>query len=38
MADQAIDRIDRIRDFLRQPTDEYVSFEDTLALMKKSIA
>jgi type III secretion protein N (ATPase) len=38
MADQAIDRIDRIREFLRQPTDEYVSFEDTLALMKKSIA
>lgn len=38
MADQAIDRIDRIREFLKQPTDEYVSFEDTLALMKKSIA
>jgi type III secretion protein N (ATPase) len=38
MADQAIDRIDRIREFLRQSTDEYVSFEDTLELMKKSIA
>jgi type III secretion protein N (ATPase) len=38
MADQAIDRIDRIREFLRQRTDEYVSFEDTLEFMKKSIA
>jgi type III secretion protein N (ATPase) len=37
MADQAIDRIDRIREFLRQRTDEYVSFDDTLEFMKKSI-
>lgn len=37
MADQAIDRIERIREFLRQRTDEYVSFDDTLELMKKSI-
>jgi type III secretion protein N (ATPase) len=38
MADQAIDRIDRIREFLKQRTDEHVSFDDTLALMKKTIA
>lgn len=38
MADQAIDRIDSIREFLRQRTDEHVSFEETLQLMKKSIA
>jgi type III secretion protein N (ATPase) len=38
MADQAIDRIDRIREFLKQRTDEHVSFEETLELMKKTIA
>ena len=38
MADQAIDRIDRIREFLKQRTDEHVSFDETLALMKKTIA
>jgi type III secretion protein N (ATPase) len=38
MADQAIDRIEKIREFLRQRTDEHVSFEDTLHLMKKTIS
>jgi type III secretion protein N (ATPase) len=38
LADQAIDRIDRIREFLKQRTDERVSFEETLQLMKKAIA
>lgn len=38
MADQAIDRIDRIREFLKQRTDEHVSFDETLSLMKKTIA
>jgi type III secretion protein N (ATPase) len=38
MADQAIDRIDRIREFLKQRTDERVSFEETLQLMKTAIA
>ena len=38
MADQAIDRIERIRAFLRQRTDEHVSFEETLDQMKNAIA
>jgi type III secretion protein N (ATPase) len=38
MADQAIDRIDRIWEFLKQRTDERVSFEETLQLMKTAIA
>lgn len=37
MADQAIDRIERIREFLKQRTDEHVNFDETLALMKKAI-
>ncbi len=38
LADQAIDRIDGIRRFLRQATDEHVGFDDTLALMKQAVA
>lgn len=38
LADQAIDRIDGIRRFLRQATDERISFSDTLALMKEAVA
>lgn len=38
MADEAIDRIERIRAFLRQRTDEHVSFEETLDQMKNAIA
>jgi type III secretion protein N (ATPase) len=38
MADQAIDRIEKIRSFLRQRTDERISFEDTLEQMKNAIA
>jgi type III secretion protein N (ATPase) len=37
MADQAIDRIEKIRSFLRQRTDERISFEDTLEQMKNAI-
>lgn len=37
-ADQAIDRIERIRSFLRQSTDESMSFEETLQQMKAAIA
>lgn len=38
LADQAIDRIDRIREFLRQRTDEYVSFKQTLEQLNDAIA
>ncbi len=38
IADQAIDRIDKIREFLKQRTDEYVDFDQTLAMMKKTIS
>jgi type III secretion protein N (ATPase) len=38
MADQAIDRIERIRSFLRQRTDEHISFDETLEQMKNAIA
>ncbi len=38
VADQAIDRIDRIRGFLRQRTDERVHFDDTLAQMNAAIS
>lgn len=38
MADQAIERIERIRSFLRQRTDERISFEETLEQMKSAIA
>jgi len=34
VADLAIDRHDAIRDFLRQPTDEYTEFGDTLKRLK----
>lgn len=34
LADQAIDRIEKLRTFLRQRTDERISFEDTLSQMK----
>ncbi|MDB5840448.1 MAG: Flagellum-specific synthase FliI [Herminiimonas sp.] len=30
LADEAIEKIDEIRNFLKQPTDEYESFEDTV--------
>jgi len=38
LADQAIDRIEKIRDFLKQKTDDYVDFEKTLAMMKNVIS
>lgn len=38
MADQAIDRIDNIRSFLRQRTDEGIGFEEMLEQMKRAIA
>jgi type III secretion protein N (ATPase) len=38
IADQAIDRIDKIRDFLKQRTDEYVDFDQMLAMMKKTVS
>lgn len=38
LADQAIDRIDAIRTFLRQATDEHIDFDETIALMKQSVA
>ncbi len=38
VADQAIDRIERIRSFLRQSTDEHVGFDDTLAQMNAAIS
>jgi type III secretion protein N (ATPase) len=37
-ADQAIDRIERIRTFLRQSTDERIGFDETLEQMKSAIA
>ncbi len=37
-ADQAIDRIERIRTFLRQSTDERISFDETLQQMKIAVA
>lgn len=36
-ADQAIDRIEKLRSFLRQRTDERISFEETLSQMSASI-
>jgi type III secretion protein N (ATPase) len=36
-ADQAIDRIEKLRTFLRQRTDERISFEETLSQMSASI-
>ena len=38
IADQAIDRIDKIRNFLKQSTDEYVDFDQMLATMKKTLS
>ena len=38
LADQAIDRMDQIRIFLRQSTDEHVNFEQTLAHLKSVVA
>ena len=38
VADQAIERMDDIREFLRQSTDEHVNFDDTLEQMKLAIA
>lgn len=38
MADQAIERIERIRAFLRQGTDERVDFNETLSQMKTVVA
>jgi type III secretion protein N (ATPase) len=38
VADQAIDRIDRIRGFLKQATDEHVHFDDTLAQMNAAVS
>jgi ATP synthase in type III secretion protein N len=37
-ADQAIDRIEKLRTFLRQRTDERISFQETLSQMKAAIA
>lgn len=37
IADQAIEKIDRIREFLRQKTDERSSFQDTLNHMRKLV-
>ncbi len=37
-ADQAIDRIEKLRTFLRQRTDEHISFQETLSQMKAAIA
>ena len=36
-ADQAIDRIEKLRAFLRQRTDERISFEETLSQMSASV-
>jgi type III secretion protein N (ATPase) len=36
-ADQAIDRIEKLRTFLRQRTDERISFEETLSQMSASV-
>lgn len=36
-ADQAIDRIEKLRTFLRQGTDERISFEETLSQMSASV-
>jgi ATP synthase in type III secretion protein N len=36
-ADQAIDRIEKLRTFLRQLTDERISFEETLSQMSASV-
>lgn len=38
LADQAIDRVDRIRDFLRQATDEFTDFDDMIRQMQRAIA
>jgi type III secretion protein N (ATPase) len=38
IADQAIDRIDKIHNFLKQSTDEYVDFDQMLAMMKKTVS
>lgn len=38
ISDQAIDRIERIREFLRQPTDEFTEFNKTLVLMKNVLS
>jgi type III secretion protein N (ATPase) len=38
VADQAIERMDGIREFLRQSTDEHINFDDTLEQMKQAIA
>ncbi len=38
LADQAIDRIEKLRTFLRQRTDERISFDDTLSQMKAVVA
>jgi type III secretion protein N (ATPase) len=37
-ADQAIERIEKLRSFLRQRTDERISLDDTLAQMKAALA
>lgn len=38
LADQAIDRVDGIREFLRQATDEFTDFDDMIRQMKQAIA
>ncbi len=38
MADQAIDRIEKLRTFLRQRTDERISYDDTLAQLKVAVS
>ena len=36
-ADDALDRIDEIRDFLKQSTDEFLSFEEIVSQMKSVV-
>jgi type III secretion protein N (ATPase) len=38
MADQAIDRINNINQFLKQSTDEFMEFDQIIELMKQAVA
>ena len=38
IADQSIDRIENIRNFLKQKTDEFVNFQDMLTQMKSTVS
>ncbi len=37
LADEAIDRIEDIREFLKQKTDEFLGFDETIDQMKKLV-